>query len=295
MLPGSMPSLGSLVTVISKPKEKMSKMFGKIKGYLISAKAYAASIIVLALAIVFWQFAVNAFRIQAYILPSPSLIFESFVTSNIRWGFHLYITLSEILIGFLAGAATGIALGILITYSNAINKILYPYILFLQLLPKVAVAPIFLIWFGFGLLPKVAITSIMTFFPMVVAIASGLQSTPPELIMLSNSLHATKWQIFKKIRLPNSLPYVFDGMKVSMTLAVVGALIGEFVAGDQGIGFVIVMSSHTMDTAASFAGILLISVAGIFLYGITLLAERLAVPWYWIPRQEERLKSTNSL
>jgi NitT/TauT family transport system permease protein len=154
-----------------------------------------------------------------------------------------------------------------------------PLLLIAQLVPKVAIAPILLIWFGYGLLPKVLIAFLVAFFPIVVNVATGLAAVERELLDLGRSLEATRWQIFRKFRMPTALPELFSGMKIAITLAVIGAVIGEFVGGNSGLGYLILVANQDLDTPLAFAALLILSVAGILLYAAIELAERLLIPW----------------
>ena len=154
-----------------------------------------------------------------------------------------------------------------------------PLLLIAQLIPKVAVAPILLVWFGYGFAPKVIIAFLVAFFPIVVNVASGFVSVQRELLDLGRSLEASRWQIFWKFRIPTALPDLFSGMKIAVTLAVTGAIIGEFVGGDKGLGYLIIIANQELDTPLAFAALLIISIAGILLYAGIELAERLLIPW----------------
>jgi NitT/TauT family transport system permease protein len=154
-----------------------------------------------------------------------------------------------------------------------------PLLLVAQLVPKVAIAPILLIWFGYGLLPKILIAFLVAFFPIVVNVASGLAAVERELLDLGHSLEATRWQIFWKFRMPTALPELFSGMKIAITLAVIGAIIGEFVGGNRGLGYLILIANQDLDTPLAFAALLILSVVGIVLYALIELAEWLLIPW----------------
>jgi NitT/TauT family transport system permease protein len=155
-----------------------------------------------------------------------------------------------------------------------------PLLLIAQLVPKVAIAPLLLIWFGYGLTPKVLIAFLVAFFPIVVNGASGLSAVQPELLDLANSLQASCWQTFWKVRMPTALPELFSGMKIAVTLAIIGAIIGEFVGGNSGLGYLIIVANQELDTALAFAAIVLLSLMGIVLYGLIELLERWLMPWH---------------
>jgi NitT/TauT family transport system permease protein len=192
---------------------------------------------------------------------------------------HSLITLYETGLGFILGIVIGVSLAILIVYSPFLQTAIYPLLVVAQVVPKLALAPLVLIWFGYGILSKVVIAFLISFFPIIVNTASGLREVEPEMIDLVTSLNATKWQVFKKIRLPNSLPHLFSGLKISITFAVIGAIVGEFVGGDSGVGYLIIIATHELKTAMLFAAIIISSIIGILAYGVIVLLEKILIPW----------------
>jgi NitT/TauT family transport system permease protein len=229
---------------------------------------------------VVWELIVRTFNIPVYIFPPPSLVASAMVKYANSLSSHFCVTLYETLVGFAAGALTGVAIAICITYSNFLRNALYPLLILAQSVPKNALAPLALIWLGFGIESKVFLVILITFFPIVVNTAAGLIAVERELLYLINSLSATTWQIFRKIRFPNSLPYIFTGLKIAITLAVVGAVIAEFVGGNQGLGYLIVSASGELNTSLVFAAILLLAVMGIALFSAISFAERKLMPWH---------------
>jgi NitT/TauT family transport system permease protein len=226
-----------------------------------------------------WEAALPWFSVSPHILPRPSEIARELSTSSdILWS-HTLVTLREILIGFAAGTIIGVALAVLIARSDLLERTLYPIIVFLHTVPKLAIAPIFVIWFGYGLLPKVLLVIVISFFPVTVNMIYGLTSVDHNIISLMRSVSASEWQILKWIRLPNSVPYLFAGLKISVTLAVVGAIIGEWVGTDAGLGFAILVSATQLNTPFMFASITIISVMGVALFYLVALTERLLIPW----------------
>jgi NitT/TauT family transport system permease protein len=181
--------------------------------------------------------------------------------------------------GFLLAVIFGMLAAALIVVLPRLRDIVMPVLLIAQIVPKVAIAPLLLIWFGYGLLPKVLVAFLVAFFPIVVNGASGLSSVQPELLDLGRSLEASRWQTFWKFRIPSALPELFSGMKIAMTLASIGAVIGEFVGGNRGLGYLIMVANQEADTAFAFASIFLLSVMGVLLYMAVELAERIFIPW----------------
>ncbi len=226
-----------------------------------------------------WEIALPLFHVAPYILPRPSEIIRELVSSaDVLW-VHTLVTLREILIGFVAGSAIGIVLAVLIARSPLLERGLYPIIVFLHTVPKLAIAPIFVIWFGFGLLPKIVLVVVISFFPITVNTIYGLTSVDRNIVDLMRSVSASEWQILKWIRLPNAVPYLFAGLKISVTLAVVGAIIGEWVGTDAGLGFAILVSATQLKTPFMFAAITIISVIGVALFYLVALFERVLIPW----------------
>jgi NitT/TauT family transport system permease protein len=187
---------------------------------------------------------------------------------------------SEVIIGFAVTAVAGVALAVAISWSRWLRDLIMPFFLLVNSLPIVAVAPIILLWFGYGLATNILIAFLVSFSPVVINAATGLSDIDEDLIDLVRYLHASRWQVFVKIRLPNSLPYIFSGLRICSTMVVVGAIVGEFVASDRGLGYIIVNSQFTMDTPPIFAALIVVSVLGVALFGLVALAERAAMPWH---------------
>lgn len=249
------------------------------------ARRGLTTVLTLGVSFVVWEAVVRLFEIPQFLVPAPSAVWT---TLRARGGFfvrHAYVTLGETVAGFLVGLVVGIALALLITYSRRIADILLPLVVIGQIIPKVAIAPLLLIWFGYGALSKVLIAFLIGFFPIVVNTAAGLRSVEPEMLELVRSLRATNWQIFRKVRLPQALPHVASGMKISITLAVIGAVVGEFVGGNQGLGYLIIVSNYEVNTPLMFAALFLLSLLGLALYGLIALLERLLIPWS-LPEEE---------
>ncbi len=226
-----------------------------------------------------WQAAVVILGIREYLLPDPGSVARAVLDASLRWPDHILITGLEIGGGFLVAATAGIVLGILIAWSPLLEKALLPFLVFVNTLPKVAVAPLVLVWVGYGLLPNIIIAAVIAFFPVAINTAVGLTQIDPDLIDLGRSLGAPKWRVFLKIRLPNALPYLLSGLKVSSTLAVVGAIIGEFIASQRGLGAVIITTQVTLNTTVAFASLVWISILGIVLYAVVDLVSRWVTPW----------------
>ena len=227
-----------------------------------------------------WEAGVALYRMPAYLLPAPSVIFETFVTELPRLAYHGWVTAHEMLLGYALAVAVAVPLAIAITSSQRFDSFVMPTLLFFQVVPKVAVAPLFLVWFGVGALPKILVAFLISFFPIVIDAAVGLRSMSGEMADLARSMGASRWQVFAQFRLPTSLPYLFSGLKVAATLAVAGAVVGEFVGADKGLGYLLLVTNSNMETALMFATIVALTIIGLaFFYAVELL-EALLIPWH---------------
>jgi NitT/TauT family transport system permease protein len=238
-------------------------------------------------AIVFlWGLYVHVMNLSALVLPTPYAVWNSLVENTVS-GYlikHMWVTLSEVLLGFLLGSAIGILLGTITAQSQLMRAILNPYILASQAMPKLALAPIMVIWLGFGIAPKVLITALICFFPLLENTIIGLTSANPYQVELFQVLTASRWQIFFKLRIPNALPVIFAGLRVAITLAVVGAVVGEYVGANRGLGALIIAAQGSFDTPLMFAVFVYLTVIGIVLYKIMELMEQIFFSWRHIKR-----------
>lgn len=239
--------------------------------------AWLLPVATLALCIVAWEGAVRYFNVPVYILPRPSVILHAAVAQHAYLFKHAVATSWAILLGFAYAFAIGIPIAALMVYSETFSKAIYPVLITAQVLPKVALAPLFIVWFGFGLLPKVVMTFLIAFFPIVIDTLAGLSAVRPESLMLLRSMGASRWQSFWKVRLPMALPHIFSGLKIGMTFAVVGAIVAEFVASDSGLGFVLVDARANLDMVLVFAAITWLIGLGFVFYFAVEIAERFFV------------------
>lgn len=235
-----------------------------------------ATVILLVLA---WEWAVRVLELPRWMLPAPSAVWAGFLETTTTIPGHLWATLSETLAGFMLAVGTGIALAVAIVYTPWLERALYPLLVAVQSVPKVAVAPVVLLWFGFGFASKLVIVYLVCFFPIVISTVTGLKSTPSELVEMIRSYEASKLQIFGKVRFPAALPHIFVGLKVAISLAVIGAVIAEFVGARQGLGFLIVISGGTARTDIAFAAITLLAIMSVVLFYALVALERWLVPW----------------
>jgi NitT/TauT family transport system permease protein len=233
-----------------------------------------------------WALACWLVSIPTVVLPSPDKVLHAMVTrSDLLLGESL-ITLKETLFGFVLALALGLPLAVAVANSRPLNLMFYPLLIALQSVPKVALAPIVLVWFGTGMESKLAIVWLVAFFPIIVDTVAGLRSTPRELLELADSLKATRTQIFLKVQFPAALPFVITGAKVAITLAVIGAVIGEFISSSEGLGFLLLSATSQLNTPLAFGALFALAALGILVYLLVELAERLMAPW--LPPAPER-------
>src|SRR5881398_2657038 len=230
-------------------------------------------------ALALWEAATSIFKIPRFIMPAPSAILGEGWEWRYRFIHHTWVTLYETLGGFALSIAVGVPLAVLIVYSPLLRGALYPLIVLTQSVPKIAIAPVLLLVLGYGAIPKVVVAFLVAFFPVVVDTATGLAATPPELLDLSRSYRASAFKTFVKVRLPMALPFFFAGAKVAIALSVIGAVVGEFVGPDKGLGYVILSATSYWKTELAFSSMILLSVMAILLFGAVSLVERLVCPW----------------
>lgn len=223
-----------------------------------------------------WEAIVRQAGISALVLPAPSAVAVSLwagLQSGYFWP-HLRATLSALLLGLASGSAAGLLMGMLLAESPLLERVLKPYVVVSQVVPKLALAPLFVLWFGFGMASTVLITALICFFPLMENTLTGLRQADAQRLQLFRMLGATRWQTLLRLKLPMALPAVLAGLRVAVVLALVGAVVGEFIGASQGLGAVIIASQGMMDTALMFAALVLIAAMGLLLYEATLLLER---------------------
>ncbi|MGZ5896441.1 MAG: ABC transporter permease [Xanthobacteraceae bacterium] len=246
-------------------------------------------VIVLVTLMIVWELAVRLLHVKAFILPAPSSVFQD-IFSHPQFYFQesLY-TIYVTMVGFALAVVFGVALAIAIVSSKFLERTLYTLLVALNSVPKVALAPLFVIWLGTGGAPKIAIAALIAVFPIVINTTLGLRAIDPEMIDLARSARATKRHIMMKIRFPNALPSIFAGAKVGISFALIGAIVGEFVAGEFGLGYVILTSQSTFNTPRAFGAILLLGVIGTVMFFIVDLCERWLLPWHVSRRDAEAI------
>lgn len=240
--------------------------------------AYAQTTAAFVAILVAWQ--IFGLRIPRYLLPTPLDTVWELVERAPLIGEHALVTLNEIVLGFLLAIAVSVPCALGVAFSRTVERVVMPILIFTQLIPKIALAPLFIIWFGFGLFPKVFMTFLLSFFPIVIDATVGFRSLDQEIVYLTRSMGLGAWKAFVKVRLPHALPNIFAGLKVAITLATVGAIIGEFVGSDRGLGYLLLVAGGDLRTELLFATLVVLTAIGLVLYYVMALLERLAIPWH---------------
>ena len=251
------------------------------------ARPVVMPLVVVLLIGVIWEASVRTFAIPGYLLPAPSEIYtQTMAMGGVMWG-NTLSTLQTTLLGFAVSLAVSFPLAVAITASPLAANAIYPLLVVTQSIPKVALAPILVVAFGANELSRVLVAFLVAFFPLVISIATGLLVLPPELIELGRSLKATRLQELLRLRLPFAVPFVFSGLKLSMTFSVIGAVVGEFVAAERGLGYQILTAMAFFKTAVAFGAVIILSVLGIVLFQAVVLIERVFFPWS-VPEEQPR-------
>jgi NitT/TauT family transport system permease protein len=242
-----------------------------------SARSLAIILIVHLAVIILWQILVDAFQVPKFILPSPLATLQTLTSAKYAWPSNVLVTAVEILGGFGLGALIGIMLAVIFTWSPLVSLLLLPLFVTLNMIPKVALGPLFIVWFSYGIFPNILIAFSICFFPILLTTARGLSEVESDLLDLVKSLRGSRWTLFRKIQLPGSLPYIFSGMKIGAILAVAGAVVGEFIASERGLGYLMIQVQSSLDTPAMVMAVVLLTLLGVALYGLVLGLERLFV------------------
>src|SRR6184192_176965 len=237
-------------------------------------------ILLILILLVLWDLTIRVFHIPPYLIPAPEAVVKQLIVEWPRLLRESAVTTTATLGGFALSIAFGIPMALLIAYSRTIEGFVYPLLVFSQSVPKIAIAPLFVVWFGFGIIPKVIAAFMLGFFPVVVSTVVGFKSVDPEMLDLARSMKASWLATFARISLPQALPSIFAGLKVSVTLAVVGAVVGEFVGSNSGIGYLLQIANGNFDLPLMFAALTVLSLIGVLLFVAVDLVERLMIPWH---------------
>jgi NitT/TauT family transport system permease protein len=264
---------GDSSSAIAAPARHNARRWSRI------AADIAQPVAALVLFVVLWEVMCRVFKIPAFLVPTPSAIWVDTWKLAGQVSMHTLATTQTVLLGFLASLIVSLPLAVLITASPVIANTIYPLLVLTQSIPKVALAPILVVIFGSNELPRVVVTFLVAFFPLVLSIAAGITSVPPELIELGRACRASRWRELWRIRLPYAVPFVFSGLKAAITLSVVGAVVGEFVNADKGLGYLIVTSTAFFQVPLAWGALVLLSLLGIILFQAVVIIEQVFFPW----------------
>ena len=242
-----------------------------------TAKRYALAIIAHLALIVAWYLFVKLGNVPKFVMPSPGATLDALLQPNYDWWSNIAVTGTEIFAGYFLALVVGVALALAFSWSKMLEAFFMPLLVSLNMIPKVALGPLIIVWFKYGVFPNSLMAFSICVFPILLTTARGLREVEPELLDLVKSLKGSRWQLFTKIQLPGALPYIFSGMKVAAILAVAGAIVGEFLGSDKGLGYLMLQVQVTLDTPAMFMAVILITLLGMLLYGMVLGLEKLLV------------------
>lgn len=228
-----------------------------------------------------WEFGVKLLDVKTYVLPPPTMILEQLIVqlqSDLFWG-HLWVTTQEALIGFAIGITAAVTLGTVISQISIVEKTLMPYIVAFQTVPKVALAPLFVVWFGFGLTSKIVMAAVISFFPMLINVIEGLRSADADRIQMLKVFGAGRWQIFRKVQMPSAMPFIFAGIDIGIVFAILGAVVGEFIGAQEGLGYLLLQTNYNFDIPGMFAVLIVLSVMGLFAHAVVRIIQRRVTFW----------------
>jgi NitT/TauT family transport system permease protein len=243
-------------------------------------------VLLILILLILWDLTIRIFRIPPYLIPAPEAVVKQLFVEWPRLWRESLVTTYATLGGFALSVAFGIPMALMIAYSRTIESFVYPLLVFSQSVPKIAIAPLFVVWFGFGIVPKIIAAFMLGFFPVVVSTVVGFKSVDPDMLDLARSMRASRLATFVRISLPQALPSIFAGLKVSVTLAVVGAVVGEFVGSNSGIGYLLQIANGNFDLPLMFAALTVLSAIGVLLFVAVDLVERWMIPWHASQRND---------
>ncbi len=242
------------------------------------AGQYTLGVVAHLLLLLAWYLFVRLGDVPKFVMPAPTDTFKALFVADYGWWDNTLVTATEIFGGYAIALVVGVLLALVFTWSKTLESLMLPLLVTLNMIPKVAMGPLIIVWFKYGVFPNTMMAFSIAVFPILLTTARGLREIEPDLLDLVRSLRGSRWQLFTKIQLPGALPYIFAGMKVAAILAVAGAIVGEFLGSDRGLGYLMLQVQVTLDTPAMFMAVALITGLGILLYGLVLLLERLMVP-----------------
>ena len=256
-----------------------ARRWGVARRVLNANRAVITPVLALAGIIVLWELIVDVYDVPRFLLPAPSAVLAATVDRFDLLMHHAQATVYSTVVGFILAVLFGIGLSMLIVWSRTFEDAAYPLVVTTQVIPKVAIAPLLIVYLGFGQEPKIFLAFLIAFFPMVINTTHGMKSVSVELLELLATLKANRWQVMTKVRFRRAMPYMVEGAKIAITLAVIGAIVGEFSAGGRGLGYLILSSSSNLDTTLGFSALLVLIIVGVILFEIIHVGGRLLMPW----------------
>jgi NitT/TauT family transport system permease protein len=244
---------------------------------------YALAVVSHLALVLAWYLFVKFGNVPKYVMPSPEATFAALTDGNYNWWGNVLVTGTEIFAGYFLALVVGVGLALVFTWSKPLEQFFLPLLVSLNMIPKVALGPLIIVWFKYGVFPNSMMAFSICVFPILLTTARGLREIEPDLLDLVRALKGSRWQLFTKIQLPGALPYIFSGMKVAAILAVAGAIVGEFLGSDKGLGYLMLQVQVTLDTPAMFMAVILITLIGVVLYGFVMALER------WLVAKDARL------
>jgi NitT/TauT family transport system permease protein len=268
--------------VRTNPEESLVKKQGRLRSFV---GIYLLPVLPFMLFLGMW-WVLSLFDIPEYILPSPAGVFHELVDLRWQWFSQILTTFEEVVGGFLIAIVVGILMGLVVAWNDSLRRTLMPFLVFFNSMPKVAAAPLVLVWFGFGVIPNIVMSFLISFFPILLNTARGVSEVPYEMIELALTFNTPKWKRFVKIRVPYALPYIMTGIKLSSILAVTGAIVGEFIASEKGLAALILQAQSYIQTGAMVGALFWISIMAMVLFGLVNVIEQLLMPWARIKTKE---------
>jgi NitT/TauT family transport system permease protein len=276
---------------MSPPREASPARTRAASGIVTWLRTRGGALAIFVLLFVVWEVAVHTTGIKEYLLPAPSKVWAEFWKRHAIVAGGAWVTTQEILAGYALAVVVSIPLALAVAYSRFMEQAVYPVIVFLQIIPKIAIAPLFIIWFGFGFAPKLLLVFLLSFFPIVVSSLAGFKSADRDVMDFARTTGASDWRLFFRIQLPQALPHIFTGLKVGAALAATAAVVAEFVASDKGLGYLLLQYNGNIDTPMVFATIVLLSLLGLAVYYVVEIIERIAIPWH-VSQQQTAAEAT---
>jgi ABC-type nitrate/sulfonate/bicarbonate transport system permease component len=261
-----------------------------LKSYVSAMLQWALPAALILMALGAWEAAVRVLNVARWLLPPPSSIGAELLESRSLLLRHTWVTLEEVVLGFVLALVIGIALAAAIAYSRIVERVAYPFVIASQTVPVIVIAPLLLIWIGYGIWPKIIVVVLISFFPIVINTVDGLKSADPDMLNMMRTLGASRWQLFTKVQAPSSVPFLFSGIRVAIALSVIGAVIGEWVGASAGLGYLMTRSAPQFLTDRVFASIFILSIMGITLFVLVVLIERYAMPWYQWEKRDKAMR-----